>query len=93
MTTDLSGYAESEFSDFPWDDFESIMGPTEVQMKPLDRSTGPSGATRTGSPLIRHCGKLQPQVDTPLSPLAHERGPSYGPNVDDQQSQMHHPIP
>ena len=93
MTTDLSGYAESEISDFHWDDFESIMESTEVQINPLDRWTGPSGATRTGSPLIRHCGKLQQQVDTSLSPPAHERGPSYSPNVDDQQSQMHHPIP
>ena len=66
MTTDLSGCADSGFPDFPWDDFDSILQSTEAY--PLDRGAGPSEATRTGSPLIRHCGQLQPQIDAPLSP-------------------------
>ena len=46
---------------------------------------------RTGSPLIRHCGQLQPRIDTPLSRPVHERGPSYSPNVTGQQ--LYQPLP
>ena len=93
ITTDLYGFTDSELPDFPWDDFESILQSTEEQADPLDRGAGPSEATRIGSPLLKQCGKLQPQVDNPLSPPSHERGPSYGPNVGDQLPQMQHPLP
>ena len=55
IATDLSGYADSEVPDFPWNDFESIMGSIEGKVNHLERGAGPSGATRTGSPIIRHC--------------------------------------
>ena len=42
---------------------------------------------------MRHCGPLQPQIDFPMSPPAHERGPNYRPNVADHQPQTHHPLP
>ena len=85
LTTDLPYCTDSEFPIFPWDELESILQSTEEQANPLDRGAGPSGATRTGSPIIRHCGQLQPHLDTPLSPPVLERGPSYSTNVTDQQ--------
>ena len=89
MTTDLSDCADSGFPDFPWDDFDSILQSTEAD--PLDRGAGPSEATRTGNPLISHCGQLQPQIDTPLSPPLHERGARQSPVFTRQQ--LDQPIP
>ena len=52
---------------------------TENQANPLDKGADPSIATRTNSPPIKHCGEGTPSVDTPLSPLPRERGPTYSP--------------
>ena len=90
MTTDFSGCAKSELPDFPWVYFESILRITEDQAGLLYRKTSTSRATRTSSPPIKYCGKLQPQVDTPFSSPAHECGPTY---FNDQLPQMHHPLP
>ena len=76
MTTDLSGCTESEFLDIPWVDFEKILQTTE-QVDPLDRRAGLCGASITGSPLIRHCGKLHSQVHAPLSPPACDKPTTY----------------
>ena len=93
MTTDLSGCTDSVFPDFPWDDFESLLLLADEQPDPLVMEAGPSGAQRTGSPVISQCGEPRPQIDTPLSPPAHERGPNYGPTVIDQRQQFHNPLP
>ena len=37
MTTDMSEFTDNEFSNFPWDDLESILQMTESQAYPLDR--------------------------------------------------------
>ena len=79
MTTDLSGCTDSAFPDFPWDDFESLLLSADAQADTLVIGAGHSGAQRTGSPVISQCGQLWPQIDTPLSPPAHERGPNCGP--------------
>ena len=47
------------------------------QSNPLDMGAGPSTATLSISPPIKHCGKLTPLVDRPLSPPLSERGPTY----------------
>ena len=89
ITTDLSGCEDSGFPDFPWDDFDIILQSTEAD--PSDRGASPSEATQTGSPLISHCGQLQSQIDTPLSPPMHERGPRQSPVFTSQQ--LDQPIP
>ena len=65
MTTVLSGCSHSAFPDFPWDDFESLLLSPDEQVDPLVMGAGPSGAQRTGSPVISQCGQLMPQIDTP----------------------------
>ena len=93
MTTDLSGCSDSAFADFLWDDFESLLLSPDEQVDPLVMGAGPSGAQKTGSPVIRQCGQLKPQIDTPLSPPAHERGRYVGPSFTEQQQQTIHPLP
>ena len=61
--------------------------------KPIGHGAGPNGAQRTGSPVISQCGQLKPQIDTPLSPPAHERGPYVGPSFTEQQQQTIPPLP
>ena len=92
MTTDLSGCSDSAFPDFPWDDFESLLLSPDEQVDPLVMGAGPSGAQRIGSPVISQCGQLKPQIDTPLSPPAHERGPYVGPSFTGQQQQTIPPL-
>ena len=41
LTTDLSGCANSEFPDIPWDDFNSIFQMAEDQADPLNRGDRP----------------------------------------------------
>ena len=56
MTTDLSGCSDNAFPDFPWDNFESLLLSADEQADPLVMGAGPSGAQRTGSPVISQCG-------------------------------------
>ena len=93
MTTDLSGCSDNAFPEFPWDDFESLLITADEQADPLVMGAGSSGGQRTGSPVISQCGQLRPQIDTPLSPPAHERGPYNGPLFLEQQQQNDHPLP
>ena len=93
MTTDLSGCSDNAFPEFPWDDFESLLITADEQADPLVMGAGPKGGQRTGSPVISQCGQLRPQIDTPLSPPANERGPYNGPSFSEQQQQNDHPLP
>ena len=93
MTTDLSGCSDDAFQEFPWDDFESLLLTADEQADPLVMGAGPSEGQRTQSPVISQCRQLRPQIDTPLSPPPHERGPYNNPPFSEQQQWNDHPLP
>ena len=75
-TVDIPESAGENYPNFPWEDFDCMMQLVDSQVDPPDMGAGPSTATQSSSPTKKHCGKLTPLVDTPLSPPPHERCPS-----------------
>ena len=61
----------------------------DEQADTLAMGAGPSGTQRAGSPVI---SQMRQQVDTPLSPPEHERGPYGDPSSTEQQQQANHPL-
>ena len=71
-----------------------MMQLVDNQSNPLSMGAGPCTTTQSKSPAIKHCCKLTPLVDTPLSPPPSEWGPAYstfGYTTPDQLHQQPQP--